>query len=68
VAASAVDRALDGAAALCLCISTSLSSPAGEIIVLWPADDLPIRYPSVAAGVIAALVRQTDGTACRLAR
>jgi hypothetical protein len=29
-------------------------------MLLWDAGDLPIRYPTAAAGVIAALVRQTD--------
>ena len=137
VAVPTVDRALDSAAALCSCTSTSLPSSAGEVIVLrvagevdlstvpvlqaaladsvargpchlvvdlagltfcsargltllvgagrtaggqgtgyavtgasglvirlwmllWPAGELPIRYPTAAAGVIAALVRQTD--------
>jgi hypothetical protein len=29
-------------------------------MLLWPAGDLPIQDPTAAAGVIAALVRQTD--------
>jgi anti-sigma B factor antagonist len=40
-------------------------SAASELVIrlwmlLWDAGDLPIRYPTAAAGVIAALVRQTD--------
>ncbi|MFC4945159.1 STAS domain-containing protein [Pseudonocardia sp. GCM10023141] len=29
--------------------------------MLWPADEVPIQYPSAAAGILAAMSRQTRG-------
>ncbi len=37
-------------------------------MLLWPAGDLPIRYPTAAAGVTAAMVNLTEGTQRRPAR
>lgn len=45
----------------------TVTSASGSIIriwmLLWTASDLPVQYPSAAAGVIAAVARQTNDTA-----
>ena len=35
--------------------------------MLWPAADLPVQYPSTAAGVLAALTRRHDDELARWA-
>jgi len=35
--------------------------------MLWPAADLPVQYPSAAAGVLAALTRRYDDDLARWA-
>jgi hypothetical protein len=53
VAVPTVDRALDSAAALCSCTSTSLSSPAGEVIVLRVAGEVDLSTVSVLQAALA---------------
>ncbi len=50
----------------------AVTAAAGSLMriwmLLWPAGDLPIRYPTEAVGVIAAMVHLTEGTQRRPAR
>jgi hypothetical protein len=53
VAVPTLDRVLDDAAALCSCTSTSLSSPAGEVIVLRVAGEVDLSTVSVLQAALA---------------